>query len=272
MPNKTALCIGINDYPDTQNDLNGCVNDSNDWANEFKARGFTVTMLLDDKATKVNIIKEMKKVLSAAKENDSVVIQYSGHGSYVPDENGDEADGKDECICPHDIAKKDGRNNFIIDDDLYEIYSSRHPKSRLVIISDSCHSGTVSRAAIILSPTEHPRKKRFLAPEAFLSKEQMAKFGNTRSFQKAPPPGRYAGLLIAGCQDFQSSYDAYFEKRPNGAFSFAALKALKTLGKKGTATYSDWFKEISKLIPSQDYDQTPNLYGALAMKKWKVLV
>ncbi len=29
---KKALCIGINDYPGTQNDLSGCVNDANDWA------------------------------------------------------------------------------------------------------------------------------------------------------------------------------------------------------------------------------------------------
>lgn len=272
MPAKTALCIGINDYPGTQNDLNGCVNDANDWAAEFKARGFTVTMLLDDKATKANIIKEMKKILSGTKENDSVVFQYSGHGSYVPDESGDETDGKDECICPYDIATADGRNNFIIDDELYEIYSSRHPKSRLVIISDSCHSGTVSRAAPILSTTQQPRKKRFLAPQAFLSKDQMAKFGNAVSFQKSSPPGRYAGLLMAGCQDFQSSYDAYFQNRPNGAFTFSALKALKKLGKKSSVTYKDWFKEISKLIPSQDYDQIPRLYGALSMKKWKVLI
>ena len=31
---KKALCIGINDYPGTQNDLSGCVNDANDWAIE----------------------------------------------------------------------------------------------------------------------------------------------------------------------------------------------------------------------------------------------
>ena len=43
MPKKTALCIGINNYPGTQNDLNGCVNDANDWTAELKARGYTVT-------------------------------------------------------------------------------------------------------------------------------------------------------------------------------------------------------------------------------------
>ncbi|MEP7108533.1 MAG: caspase family protein [Ferruginibacter sp.] len=271
MSNKTALCIGINNYPGTQNDLNGCVNDANDWAKELESRGFTVTLLLDAKAKKANIIKEMKKMLNATKEDDSVVIQYSGHGSYVPDENGDEADGKDECMCPHDIAKKNGENNFITDDELFDIYSLRHHKSRLVIISDSCHSGTNSRAAILLSPTKQPRKSRFLSPANFLSAKEMAKFGSSNGFQKASKPGRYAGLLMAGCQDSQVSYDAYFQDRPNGAFSFAALKALKELGKSPSATYNDWFKGIKKILPSQDYDQIPNLYGASTMKKWKVL-
>ncbi|MDP2198878.1 MAG: caspase family protein, partial [Sulfurimicrobium sp.] len=47
---KNALCIGINDYPGTQNDLSGCVNDANDWAEEMNSRGFTVTQLLDSQA------------------------------------------------------------------------------------------------------------------------------------------------------------------------------------------------------------------------------
>ena len=43
---KKALCIGINDYPGTQSDLSGCVNDAHDWENVLDARGFSVTMLL----------------------------------------------------------------------------------------------------------------------------------------------------------------------------------------------------------------------------------
>ncbi len=29
---KRALCVGINDYPGTNSDLSGCVNDAEDWA------------------------------------------------------------------------------------------------------------------------------------------------------------------------------------------------------------------------------------------------
>ena len=74
---------------------------------------------------------------------------------------------------------------------------------------------------------------------------------------------------MAGCQDVEYSYDAYFQGRPNGAFSFVAIGALKKLS--AGATYSDWFKEIRKGLPSRQYPQSPNLYGTAGMKKWKVL-
>ncbi|MCG6536451.1 MAG: hypothetical protein L7F78_17525, partial [Syntrophales bacterium LBB04] len=51
------------------------------------------------------------------------------------------------------------------------------------------------------------------------------------------------------------SYDAYFEGRPNGAFSFVALRALESLPP--NATYSDWFKKIRGMLPSRQYPQTP---------------
>lgn len=269
MPKKTALCIGINDYPGTNNDLNGCVNDVLDWTETLTKKGFTVKQLLNEKATRTNIIKEMKSLLSKTEKGDSVVIQYSGHGSFVPDENGDEPDGKDECICPYDIVSANGRPNFITDDELFEIYSLRNKDCKLVIISDSCHSGTVTRMGPVLG-TGPVRKARFLAPETFLPEPELKKLGttNTRAFRSASPPGRYAGLLMAGCQDKQVSFDAEFDNKANGAFTFAALQALKKL--KASASYAEWFDAITKKLPSEDYAQTPNLFGSASMKKWKV--
>ena len=34
---------------------------------------------------------------------------------------------------------------------------------------------------------------------------------------------------------------------------------------------SDWFKAIRKVLPSQQYPQSPNLYSSSSMKRWKVL-
>jgi metacaspase-1 len=268
MSTKTALCIGINNYPGTDNDLSGCVNDAHDWANILQQKGFVVKMLRDAKATRNNIIHEMKNILSKTKAGDSVVIQFSGHGSFVPDEDGDEPDGKDECICPHDIVLPNGQNNFITDDELFEIYSGRDKESRLVVISDSCHSGTVTRLGPSLSGSV--RKARFLPPSVFLSKKELDKFGSSSSgsFRGASPPGRYAGLLMAGCQDRQVSFDAEFNGRANGAFTYVALETFKKL--KTNQNYSDWFKLIKQKLPSEDYMQKPNLFGSSSMKNWEV--
>ena len=93
MPKKLALCIGINDYPGTGSDLSGCVNDANDWAAVLKQNGFTVAKLLNSAATKKAILTSMKGMVSTVAKGDSIVIQYSGHGTYIPDQDGDEPDG-----------------------------------------------------------------------------------------------------------------------------------------------------------------------------------
>ncbi len=270
MPKKLALCIGINDYPGTANDLSGCVNDANDWAAALTQWGFTVQKLLNKNATRAAILAAMKSVITSAVSGDSIVFQYSGHGSYIPDQNGDEPDGKDECLCPYDINTK----GPITDDEIFDLFNSRADNVKLVFFSDSCHSGTVARFAINGTPALNgkkgtQRKVKFLPPATFLSKRHLNTFGTRRAMKSTSPPGKYSSLLLAGCQDTEYSYDAVFQGRPNGAFSFVALSALKKLT--ANKTYNDWFSAIRKSLPTQQYPQSPNLFGTSTMKKWKIL-
>lgn len=268
---KKALCIGINDYPGSDSDLAGCVNDAGDWAKVLQARGFNVKKMLDRQATGKAMRKAVEALVADAKKGDSVVIQFSGHGSFVPDVDGDEPDGTDECLCPYDV----GKNGPITDDELYDVFSRLARGARLLMISDSCHSGTVARFAPITTPPtavgkNAPRRTvRFLPPTVYLSRREISKLGPCRPIRKSSPPGRSGALLMAGCQDVEYSYDAYFRGRPNGAFTFAAIRALSKL--RPDATYSDWFKEIRGTLPSRQYPQSPNLYGSTGMKRWKVL-
>jgi len=267
---KHALCIGINNYPGTGSDLSGCVNDANDWAAALQKMGFVTMKILDKQATGKNIRAAINSTIALAKKGDVIVIQYSGHGSYVPDENGDEPDGTDECLCPYDIYAK----GPITDDELFDMYSAKQQGVKLVVISDSCHSGTVVKFAPITTPPTAKgrktpqRKVRFLPPASFLARRELAKFGIGRAMRCSNPPGCYAALLMAGCQDTEYSYDAYFQGRPNGAFSFVAIRALEKLSKR--ATFRQWFDAIRKVLPSQQYPQTPNLFGSRSMKSWKV--
>ena len=71
---KRALCIGINNYPGTQNDLAGCVNDAEDWTAALQARGFTVATMLDSQARKANMVQAIEELIGAASAGDSLII------------------------------------------------------------------------------------------------------------------------------------------------------------------------------------------------------
>ena len=147
---KRSLHIGINDYPGTDNDLSGCVNDANDWREALAARHFEATSLLDGEATKSDIHEAISKIVGDTGRDDIAVITYSGHGTWVPDEDDDEVDGRDEALCPHDI----NQGQILTDDELYDIFSERTRGARIIMISDSCHSGTVNRACNFMPGAE----------------------------------------------------------------------------------------------------------------------
>ena len=240
------------------------MNDARDWAKLLERRGFNTTLLLDRNATGKAMRQEIARQVQSGKAGDVVVVQFSGHGTYVPDRSGDEPDGTDEALCPWDLMD----NGPLIDDELAELLGQAAAGVRVIMLSDSCHSGSVARFAF---GNSDGRRVRFLPPATFLAQKDLKRIGTLRVIRKATPPGRNSGLLLAGCQDVEYSYDATFKGRPNGAFTYCALQALKSLP--AAATYSSWFAAIRKLLPSPqfDYPQRPNLFGTTSQKRWKVL-
>lgn len=259
---QKAVCIGINDYPGTGADLRGCVNDAHDWAETLGGRGYDVETVLDAEATRDTMLKVMHDTVTSASPGDRVVITYSGHGTWVPDEGGDEPDARDEALCPHDLQAA----GPILDDELYEVFTDRERGVRVVLISDSCHSGTLARLAPATG--DGVGTVRYLAPEHFLSGKRLTRAARAA---KAPMRGkaRQSGLVMAGCQDVEYSYDASFDGRPNGAFTYVARAALETLPSR--ATYGDWMTAVRRSLPSAAYPQTPRLDATRTQRRWQVL-
>lgn len=275
---KKALCIGINNYPGTDMDLSGCVNDAQDWAATLAARGFAVTTLLDAQATKAAMQAAIRELVQGAARGDSLVITFSGHGTYAPDENGDEPDGLDEALCPYDIKS----GNVLIDDEIHALFAQRAAGVRILLISDSCHSGTVIRAAPTDPDATDAARARFLPMGSWLPEDKLPRAANgTPATQVAlvSTLSPWAGvvtsaggdLLMAGCAEGPNnfSYDAKIAGRFNGAFTYYALKALKNLP--AGAAYADWHAEVRKHLPSASYPQTPQLFGSKAARRFKVL-
>lgn len=270
---KKALCIGINNYPGTQMDLQGCVNDASDWAAALIGRGFAVTTLLDDHATKAAMMAAMGNLISKAVKNDSLVITFSGHGTYQPDTDGDEVDGLDEALCPYDLKTIGAA---LTDDEIKTLFANRKSGVRIVLIADSCHSGTVTRAA--KAEPDSDTRPRFMPmgnwlPDKLLPKNRAGKLSATVIAPLGGSPllaaySRQLGdLLLSGCKEGPNnfSYDARINGRYNGAFTYYALKALKTL--KPEATYADWHKAFVKYLPSASYPQSPQIVGSDAARK-----
>lgn len=268
---KLALCVGINNYPGTGLDLSGCVNDAKDWGEELDRRGFSVTQLLDSAATKAALTAAIRSVVGRAAKGDVVVITFSGHGTFVPDRSGDETDGLDEGLCPYDLQTGGGA---LIDDEIHALFAARKPGAKVVLISDSCHSGTVTRDADAQAADDVPRP-RFMPMSRWLPAERLAGLAKPKptaaaSFAKALD-SKSGDLLLSGCQEGPNnvSFDAKIKGRPNGAFTYYALKALK--GMKSGATYADWHGAISPaFLPSAQYPQSPQIVGTSAARKQKI--
>ena len=80
---KYALVIGISDYDGTTSDLTYCDDDAIDWRDYLVSIGYQVVMLIDEQATEAGILGALQDLADLEDEaGDSVVICYSGHGSY----------------------------------------------------------------------------------------------------------------------------------------------------------------------------------------------
>jgi len=153
---KKALCIGIN-YVGSGEDmaLRGCQTDALRMVGILeKDFHYERTMLLLDQTdgiptgqkrklfrpTRHNILKGLHWLRNRAKPGDLLFMHYSGHGTQVPDEDGDEQDQKDECLVPCDFRS----GGYITDDMLVTHYLKHLPKGVICsFIFDCCHSGSI---------------------------------------------------------------------------------------------------------------------------------
>jgi hypothetical protein len=173
----------------------------------------------------------------------------------VPDQNKDEDDFQDETWCLYD--------GELIDDEIYNLLGKFKTGVRILVFSDSCHSGTVTKAAFYqgtmaarssaVSP--EPAKYRFMPPEVALRTYRKNKkfYDNLQkdpALKKAEDSVKASVLLISGCQDNQLSSDGTF----NGLFTGTLLQVWSD-GK--SSNYRKFYKAIAKRMPP---DQTPNYY------------
>jgi hypothetical protein len=210
--------------------------------------------LLTTKATSAKVLSEGRAAAKALAPGDSFLLTYSGHGGQVENTNPDddpEEDRLDETWCLYDRE--------LLDDELFALFSEFKPGVRIVVLSDSCHSGTVTRAAPRRLTRggggDDVRRKQLPIEVAIATEKAHAEL--YAKLQREIPSKRLTSVgatvvLISGCRDDQFSNDG----PENGVFTAALLKAWKEDPSARRSLKGLWEATSARIDPR--YGQTPN--------------
>ena len=270
MENK-ALLVGINKYKLPGSDLQGCVNDVTNIRHMLLTYfGFTVKqirVIVDERATKANIMKRLEWLVKGAKPGDRLVFHYSGHGSQIRDREGDELkDNLDEILCPYDM---DWDGTYIVDDDLGKIFSKIPKGVNLEVFLDSCHSGTATREAFATGhvSVDISIKQRFLSPPVDILCREEEDLPVRRLLKGNLTP--ISHVLFSGCRENQTSADANINGSYNGAFTYYFCKHMRDAN--AELTRSEVLKRLRASLRFNKFDQVPQLECPASKLKKKVL-
>ena len=218
MPQGISIHIGLNEvdpdqYGGWSGKLNACEADAGDMERIATARDFETTTILTADATADTVTSAISDAAGNLEEGDILFLSYSGHGGQVPDTNNDEEqDQLDETWVLFDRQ--------LVDDELWGLWSQFAAGTRILVLSDSCHSGSVNReifnAAVphvvqaAMVDTPQPRTKDLPHDVAKQTYEQNKDLYD--GIQKSYPAAETAEvgasvILISGCQDNQLSLD-----------------------------------------------------------------
>jgi predicted chitinase len=276
-----SLHIGLNSvnprhYAGWSGDLMACEFDAQDMAALATAQKIKPTVLLTRQATRARVLAGIRAAAKALRAGDLFFLSFSGHGGQMPDVSGEEDDKKDETWCLYDSE--------LIDDELFNELGAFAKGVRVVVLSDSCHSGSVVRARVPETIAGQGRSKMmppsvamrtYTMHQKFYDKLQTDIAKDANAVRDTDPDAALAQLhagatgrvtqlagkvkasviLISGCQDNQTSLDGDH----NGAFTEQLLRVWDSgrFDPKNSGTYVKFHAAIKAGLPST---QTPNFF------------
>ncbi|WP_343702376.1 S8 family serine peptidase [Chitinophaga sp.] len=268
-----SLHIGLNkvdktNYPGVP-PLFAAVNDAVFWASFAEEQGYKGQSLHNEDATAEAVLDVLGNYAGQMKAGDILLLTYAGHGSQLPNEKeeGFDDERNDQTWCLY--------NRELLDDELFDAFRKFAEGTRIVVVSDSCHSGTMVRAlpeeldlsALLENGLNGSMAARGLRSRKLpLEVEQAvnARFASSlyaplqKPYKKTPQAEnvKAAVKLLAACQDDQTTYDG--EK--NGVFTEAFMELFKKPAFKN-ATAETFIDEIRERY----YFPRPNFfqYGAV---------
>lgn len=251
---KRALLIGVSDYTGTGlNSLEGVKNDieltQQLLANERYAFAEDMTVLLNEQASHSGLQLAFEELADRVVQGDIVYIHYSGHGSFTRDLNDDESSGYDQTWVSFGARNPvtQGIDAYdVLDDELNEwLVPIFNKAAQVIMVSDSCHSGSVTRGtSVLLRAAPRDDRPHPLGKQVF----QSADLNN--------------GIIIGAARDNEAAGEFFNpEQGSYGLFSWHWALALENV--KEGETWRDLFSRAAIKVKQQRKEQTPQIRGEL---------
>ncbi|MEE9398566.1 MAG: caspase family protein [Methylococcales bacterium] len=265
-----ALLIGVGDYKYSAqgiSNLPGIDLDLEMMDKAVRLMGFdAIKTLTNDQATLKNVVGAMEDFLiNGVKSDDRILIYFSGHGTRIPDRNGDEEDNADEVLIMHDaqpttINGKPSLTGVLVDDKFDEILK-KIPSDNTLVLIDACNSGTATKSIMLSRGTlgEGIETQPKFVEYAGIP---ITKDNSTLSGQKSADV-KYVAISAAGDTEYAQA------TKKGSLFTLGLLKAIKGANQDTTSplTPASLKQQTTAYIKAENKKApfTPRLSGNLQL-------
>jgi metacaspase-1 len=247
MPKAVSLHIGVNQVDKKKYcylaPLLGAVQDASFMEEFAKKKKFSSSLLTDAAATRDAVTGYITSIAEELQPGDTFLLSFSGHGGrFIQIDTGtnkDEKDGYDDTWCLYDEQ--------LLDDELNFLFTKFSPRVKIIIVSDSCHSGTIFKA--FLGGTVKAVDESI---QARIQKENLALYKERKRQAYTSTPVTAGVLLLAACKETEQALDLGF----NGAYT-NALKI--SMGNNTADSYKTLNDELYRNMQQNGFRQTPQL-------------
>lgn len=275
---KYALVVAVGKYPEGQRYWRN-LSSVNDWQHIKPAllqNGFgikNIDTLINEKATKKNILLALDKLAAKAKAGDIIYFHFSGHGQQIQDDANDgyldEVDGYDEALVPYDAKgvwdEVDYKGENHLRDDLLAlklnvIRKKVGKQGSVLVVVDACHSGTITRTAGIYRGTPQPLQRYNYVPNTVIDLSKQPE----NSFLNIAADSAGALIVISGSSPNQVNKETTDNNGKSvGALSYAFAKSI--VGMPANTNYKMLFEKIKAYIQADEPTQIPMIEGNIGL-------
>jgi len=264
-PNKRALLIGISKYKRGQ---------PGDWWNlnterdvevlqqvliskfQFKPEEIKV-LKTKEETTHQAIVEAFRSFLiEPTQPGDIIYFHYSGHGSQILDDNGDERDRLDETLVPSDYVSRRNHSNDIRDDEIGELLEELKVKrpANVTLSFDCCHAGTNTRGGRMLI-----RGQAGSVPKSDVVATRGGEEGPGGLLTRGEANDKGYVVISASRHNQVAKETEDDNGKPMGLLTYALVEALYESTPE--TTYRDLFDRLELLVSQRDRRQKPQLEG-----------